>query len=761
MKKGKDTIRLRSLLQETIQKADRESERELYSRYQALWKFSRDEYLDFLNVANYTNHGVKHAQAVEKNIANLLTETARENLEPFELFCLLAACCLHDIGMIDRKEPDEPIETIRPEHHIRVKELLKERYREFQLNEHEATTIGEICYGHGISSLEELDFQEWSVAPYGTVNVSFLTALLRIGDLLDLSFLRAPTLVADLRKIEGVSLRHWNLHEKISDVQIDHENKEILIFARVDNEHDLCELYSLKNWADRELQKVRAELAENGIFLETVSLRTKYNKKKVVLNKQNPFIRLDSFDWDKHVAFFGRDKETRHIAKITEDRDIVILVGESGVGKTSLLNAGLKQKLIEDGVYVFESRVTHAFSEEFKNHLVEQFPSAKDKSLPDALKNISKSGFRVAHLIDQFEELFTFFKEEEKRLEILDYISKVVSDKSINTRLIISLREDFLAELWEVSVSDQILALYDRDNTYRLKKLNRDNAGQIIVNTLKHVKHSIEDELLERLLDDFTKKEESIYPPYIQIVCHEIFKQHKSAHKEKSGEMPLALYSYQRLGGSEKIITDYFDEILDGFTLEERTVINDIMECMITLFYTKQRVSLKQILDINGGRIDIENTLERLIKHRIINKIETDPERSNEYELVHDFLAKKIMENKPGRWLSSNINRAIVYIEEHLSEQITLEDMAKHLGISREHFCRSFRKEAGQNFVDYVNKKRVEEVKKLLQRDPMIKFKEIYTSVGFTNPQHFAKVFKGITGQSPSEYKKTILNGEG
>lgn len=719
-----------------------------------LWKFSLENYLQFLNTENFAVYGDQHVLTIEKNISSLLTDLARDRLSSFELFCLLSSCCLHDIGMIAKNNSNGSISIVPGEYHIRAKKLVNEKHYEFHLNRHEAVAVGEICYRHGVSNLNELHIRDWSVAPYGKVNVSFLAALLRIGDLLDLSYLRVPGLAGEVRKIKGLNFRYWNLHSQISNIKIDHPNREVVIFATADNQYDLSNLFSLRKRVEEEFQIVKEIFRENGIFLDKITLRTNIDRIGV-LPGENPFLKLASFDWAKHLAFFGRGKEISDIKKKITDREIVILVGESGVGKTSLLNAGLKQRLIEAGIFVFDTRISNTFKEDLLVSLKTLFTCIGKEGLPLCLREISSMGVEIVIFIDQFEEFFTIIGEKNKRSEILDFIGYILCNEDITTKIVLSLGEDFLAELWEVS--DSVPALYDRENTYRLKRLNRENAEQIIVNTLSHIGYSIENDFLEKLLDDFNRREEGIYPPYIQIVCHEVFKKHKMTYKEKSEETPLKLSTYEKLGGSEKIIDDYFEEILDGFTFEERTVINEILAPMITYFHTKQRITYEQILKINNGRIDIDKTLNRLIKQRIIKKIQTE---RNEYELILDFLAKKIVENKPKRSLSSKIKKAIEYIAGHFNEPIPLHDIAAHVGVSREHFCRLFKVETGRNFIDYLNEKRVEEARKYLEKEPRIKLNEVYPRVGFTNPQHFTKVFRGITGFTPKEYKRMVISGE-
>jgi len=725
----------------------------LFEKHKSLWEYASKNYLKFMNIENLTDHGEAHVLNVEKNITNILTDKALEKLSSFDIFCLLSSCTLHDIGMISKKESNESFSDTRKDHHLRVKKLLEENYSQFQFNQQEAKIIGEICFGHGIPNMDEVDMYEtWSLAPHGEVNVIFLIALLRIGDLIDLNFLRAPTLVADLKKIKGVSLNHWKLHSKISDVKISHVDKEITIFAQINNQYELSELYNLRNWCEKELNIVKNIFDKNGIFLDRISLHTNLDKKKV-LSKENPFLKLASFDWAKHVAFFGRDKEIIDIFEKVLNCKLTVLAGESGVGKTSLLNAGLKQRLIENGFYVFETRVSENFEEGLFKNIKEEFPEIRSKDIIDLLEKISSESLDLIVFIDQFEEIFTLYGQDAAKSKLINFFKNILTNRSISFKVVLSIREDFLAELWEIS--ELVPELYDRKNTYRLKKLNRENAKQTIVNTIQHINYSIENDLVEKLLDDFTQEEETIYPPYIQIVCHEIFKQHKETQKENSEKMALNLAIYDKLGGAKKIISDYFEEILEGFSFEEKVVINEILAPMITYFYTKQRISYEQLVEINANRIDIDKTLNRLIDHRVIKKIETE---KNEYELIHDFLAKKILENKPSMGISSRIKRAIEYIELNFDKQILLQEISSKVNLSREHFCRLFKAETKYNFVDYVNEKRIKQAKTILKKDPRIRIIDIYKNVGFANQQHFIKIFKRFTGETPTKFKQRILD---
>lgn len=101
------------------------------------------------------------------------------------------------------------------------------------------------------------------------------------------------------------------------------------------------------------------------------------------------------------------------------------------------------------------------------------------------------------------------------------------------------------------------------------------------------------------------------------------------------------------------------------------------------------------------------------------------------------------------------IARAKQFIHEHQAEELSLSMVAKAVNTSSFYFCKMFKKVSGLNFTDYVSRVRVEKAKNLLL-NPNLRISEIAFEVGFQSLTHFNRVFKKITGQSPSEYR-TLL----
>ncbi|WP_018343759.1 GlxA family transcriptional regulator [Cytophaga aurantiaca] len=98
------------------------------------------------------------------------------------------------------------------------------------------------------------------------------------------------------------------------------------------------------------------------------------------------------------------------------------------------------------------------------------------------------------------------------------------------------------------------------------------------------------------------------------------------------------------------------------------------------------------------------------------------------------------------------ISKAQTYIEEHLSEKISFEELASKLATSRRNFDRRFIKATGNTPVEYLQRVKVEVAKGTLEKGRKSIF-EVMQDVGYADDKAFREVFKKITGLSPLEYK--------
>ncbi len=105
---------------------------------------------------------------------------------------------------------------------------------------------------------------------------------------------------------------------------------------------------------------------------------------------------------------------------------------------------------------------------------------------------------------------------------------------------------------------------------------------------------------------------------------------------------------------------------------------------------------------------------------------------------------------------SSNVKAvktAMDYIHKHLTEKITLEDIASNSGMSRSRFSTVFKETMGITLWDYVCERRIELVMQKLEKNQDISMLDIALECGFNNTANFNKAFKKQTGITPKEYK--------
>lgn len=97
------------------------------------------------------------------------------------------------------------------------------------------------------------------------------------------------------------------------------------------------------------------------------------------------------------------------------------------------------------------------------------------------------------------------------------------------------------------------------------------------------------------------------------------------------------------------------------------------------------------------------------------------------------------------------------YIQHHLSEPITAENIAKELYLSRPYLSRKFIKETGESLTDFILKEKTEEAKRLLRYTDKA-LPAISNYLGFSSQSHFSRVFKKYSGFTPGEYREKYMH---
>jgi LacI family transcriptional regulator len=102
--------------------------------------------------------------------------------------------------------------------------------------------------------------------------------------------------------------------------------------------------------------------------------------------------------------------------------------------------------------------------------------------------------------------------------------------------------------------------------------------------------------------------------------------------------------------------------------------------------------------------------------------------------------------------------RALAYIEQHCGRTVYVEDIARHLGLSRSALQHAFVAQLGYTLVDAINQARIKKAKHLL-RSTTAPMPQVASRCGFQRPQYFARVFRTHTGLTPTQYRRQSTAG--
>lgn len=104
---------------------------------------------------------------------------------------------------------------------------------------------------------------------------------------------------------------------------------------------------------------------------------------------------------------------------------------------------------------------------------------------------------------------------------------------------------------------------------------------------------------------------------------------------------------------------------------------------------------------------------------------------------------------------TSLVGKAKLYIQQNFNKELSLEDVSRYIDLSAYYFSKLFKDETGQTFVEYLTELRVGHAKEML-RNPSVSIKEICIEAGYSDPNYFSRIFKKVTGMTPTEFREGI-----
>jgi AraC family transcriptional regulator len=122
--------------------------------------------------------------------------------------------------------------------------------------------------------------------------------------------------------------------------------------------------------------------------------------------------------------------------------------------------------------------------------------------------------------------------------------------------------------------------------------------------------------------------------------------------------------------------------------------------------------------------------------------------------LIHYYSAGvPVIGKSVGGMAPSTLRRCIALMEARLEGDFRLGELAGEAGLSTSHFIRSFRQSTGKTPYQFLLDWRVQRAQSLM-RDPRTSLTEVAKSSGFANQRHMARIFRSVTGMTPSAYRR-------
>lgn len=402
----------------------------------------------------------------------------------------------------------------------------------------------------------------------------------------------------------------------------------------------------------------------------------------VTLDPENPWLGLFSYSEETRAYFHGRDEEAAELARRVQRKLLTVLFGQSGLGKTSLLRAGLVPRLRGADFCPVYVRIDYAPgspvpSEQIKQaifrataeagHWTRPGSSIEGESLweflhhrEDLLRDANGHTLMPLLIFDQFEEIFTLgqaddagrlrarqFLEDladlvenrapaalEARLEEDDSAMQQFDFARADYRVLIALREDYLAHL--ESVKDIMPSI--TQNRMRLARMNGAQALSAVVKPGgKLVSQEVAEAIVRFVGGGSELANAEIEPSLLSLVCRELNTARQAQGRKEISADLLA-------GSRDTILSEFYERALADQPAGVRRVIEDelLTESGYRESLAEERV--RKALDAAGASPD---ALPTLVNRRLLRIEERLDMRR--VELTHDVLCSVVLASRNQR----------------------------------------------------------------------------------------------------------------
>lgn len=407
---------------------------------------------------------------------------------------------------------------------------------------------------------------------------------------------------------------------------------------------------------------------------------------------ENPYVGLTHFTEEYADRFFGRDTECALIIGNLRAARLTLLYAESGVGKSSVLRAGVVARLHAFADRDLRTRGTPRLVPIVFSSWSERPVAALIRAIGDAARPYLAEGVALELpeddlegaierasaaldatlliVLDQFEEYFLYPDEEPEAKRIAAQLAACVNRADLRANFLISIREDSYARLGDL-FRGKLTNVYG--NFLHLDFLRRAGATESIERANERANEldpagdpfELEPALVAAVLDQVGRgriagagdgqsadgeRGDEVETTYLQLVMRRLWEEEIAA-----GSRRLRLRTLEGLGGAEAIIRGHLDRAMEGtgdrdagLSDDQRRIAASIFHFLVTSGGTKIALTAKDLADLSGlPEAEIDPVLHYLSSpslHILRPVVAEDGQRQPRFEIFHDALARPIVD---------------------------------------------------------------------------------------------------------------------
>lgn len=360
----------------------------------------------------------------------------------------------------------------------------------------------------------------------------------------------------------------------------------------------------------------------------------------------HPYKALDSFTGADVAIFAGRQDESRRLTNRILGHRLVVLYGESGSGKTSLLHAGAGPLLAQQRVLLASGVPTpgQSLAATLRDGLRAageraRLPRPAADDLPTLLRTWQRAlDGAVVLAVDQFEQMFIAYDDAERETAVR-FLQELRTIPELDLRLVFVIREDFLGRLQTLAAELPELM----SGSFRLDRLGREEARAAIEKPAARFGVSWSVDVVEQILDDL-QGETGVAPPQLQIVCARLYDA-VAARDNGPHARQITRADLEAQGGTAAILGDYVEGVVAQLPPAQQGTARLLLGALVNSALVKQRLSLAELARVAQVDEAVAATiLDELTQQRLLRRYARDGGDGRlEYELIHDSLVFRIV----------------------------------------------------------------------------------------------------------------------